>query len=244
MSSRDVAFSASANRSDAGLATPAAIIVSLAITTVVTATLLFSLGRLHAAKASLRRTQIDYAMEGAQVSAIVTLMGAPSRRLSWRIESPSGSIDMVAEPEAQKVAPSAAEKALSDSVLRTLGVVDVAAARGRLAELAAKPKATVQDLQKLEPTRMWAHCARSILSPWGLADKVQLTRTEAPTFGENTSRSGETWRIVATLSGRSDDRTVILTGDTRRPVIARDRQPVQAGKGLLDCETLFEPAPT
>lgn len=225
-------------RGNDGLATPAATLICLAITTVATATLLLSASQLKLAKSKLARGRISYALEGAHVSARSTVIYAKPERLSWRINSPLGEIYMLAEPEWIKAGPGTTEEKLLAS-LPEGGDFSAAHFISGLAGWPRRKTISSSQLRALDSTPFWRACGRSLASPWGSMSPSPLLRSKTPGDGER-SPPGQTWRIVASLQGRADDRTETLTGDPDNPVVLRERSVEKLAMGAPACDDLLD----
>jgi len=202
---------------DDGYATPAALVFSLALTMVVTATLARSVRLLKQANADFARTQAEYGLDGAQLLAAAEIIrsgrGGPYR---WQFSTSLGWINAQAEPEAVKLTPVVAS-GLGAEVFARMGVRDVAALKTRLAALPDDP--TV-DVAALDNAVLWRLCAPIMISGLGVAKAFAPPAWAEPGPGKQAAdwHVGELWRIrVRTTAGWRDDRIVRFTGDARHP---------------------------
>ncbi len=223
-----------------GYATPAALVLCVAVASVAAAMTGRALGELRLAHADLRRMQAEYDLDGAQLAAGAGVVRSrvPGPYL-WTFATDNGWVETLAEPEVKKIGPATAA-ALSDAELSAFGVADAAALRARLQaqRVAAEPVAVAA----LDPAPLWQACAPSIVSPYGGADHVNYIAPQAPGPGPDPQswRIGETWRIrVTTSAGWRDDRIVRFTGDAHHPVAVVSRQLTRPAGESTPCPSLL-----
>lgn len=234
------AGSSAPDRADAGYATAAAALTALALSLVVSAVMGASLTDLRAARAALDRTRAEAALDGAQQMAAAALLddGAPTR-LRWLVPTSSGAVEILAEPEAPKLALAAAAD-LSDADLRALAPGNAAALRPRLRALALAG-ASAADIGRLGATPLWRSCAASLISPYGRGQSLALSAAATPSQGRFSWRAGEVWRLRALApDGWADDRIVRLTGDAEHPAAIIERVFVRGQRGGEPCGTFIE----
>lgn len=226
--------------SDAGYATPAALVLSLALGLIASALLARNIQMLQLAHADLARSREAAILEGAQFEAAAEIIrsgvAGPYR---WLVNTDDGPMEAVAEPESDKLdIPSGA--ALSDEVLAAFGVSDMSALRSRLTadEQGATP------IGNLDPAPAWRACAPSLVSPLGRKQQfVYLPRQKpGPSLNPASWHIGEAWRVrIATSAGWGDDRIVRFTGDARRPTAIVLRSFGRAGSVGSVCDDLLGP---
>lgn len=223
MRSRAVACS-NPSSTEAGFATPAAVIVSLALAMIAIAITTASVRALRHARADLARAQAEFALEGGQErAALAALSFQGEQRFSWNLSTDAGAMSVLAEPEASKLSLTRAAE-LSATSLQELGASDPRAVKAGLAKW-ANDGLQAHAIAALDPGPRWRACAQSAISPFGAAGRLQLARPVAPTIGPQPRRAGEVWRIrVAAQGGWTDDRLVRFTGNESRPVEVIDRR--------------------
>lgn len=221
---------------DAGYATPAALVLALALSLVATAMVGRSVMLLRLARADVARAATAYVLDGAQLAAAATVVrageGGPYR---WALPSDAGFVEALAEIETEKLSPSAGA-GLPDAVFVAMGVADVA---GLKARLAAVPGGAIADLASLDAAPLWRECAPSLISGLGLRTAAApASPSEPQAHPENPDwRVGELWRVrVTTGAGWRDDRIVRFTGDARHPaaVVWRRLSRSDGGQGRCD----------
>jgi hypothetical protein len=225
-------FSPDGNES--GFATPAAAAISLAIALMATAVTSAAVSELRLAHADLSRTEADYALAGIQTNVVLTLISTSSNgRLRW---SQPGAAEILAEPEVLKLDPAHAAH-VDEATLAKLGIADPDQLEARLAKLG---DADTPSVAGADVSPVWRACARSIVSPFGAASKLQLAKASSPTGSSLQWRIGEVWRIrVVLANGWVDDRIVRFTGDLNHPAAVVERQ---LARGHLEgdrCDALF-----
>lgn len=228
---------------DDGYATPAATVISAAISLVVTAIVARSLADLHLAKAELARTQIEYALTAAQnaaMLAIATSTRPPPYR--WTIASLGGAYEVVAEPEWSKMTPQAFAD-LDDETLAALGVEDAPALKARLGGLTVGSH--LSWIEDLDQSATWRRCAASVVSPFGASEHLSPPDYQEPVAGKTAGywRAGAVWRIQVTgTDGWRDERIIRFTGNGLNPAAVLGRRLSRGWKGTQSCEGLFENA--
>ncbi len=216
MSFRAVACSPPST-SEAGFATPAALVLSLALALVGTAMVGRSVSLLVLAKSDLQRTRLEYAMNGAQLEAAATVVraGLPGP-FHWTSSTDLGWVDIRAEREADKLS-LAKVATLAPQMLMRFGVSDPAALQARLTVAASDD---VVDVSGLDSARLWRACAVRFASTFGQKDAYAYAPDAQPLAGDRLPlwRVSETWRIrVTTAAGWRDDRIVRFTGSAEQP---------------------------
>ena len=227
-----------------GYATPAAVVISLALAIVATAVSARSIATLKLAQGDLDRTKAEYALAGAQQTAAAAFL-APGQTPSaqWSMNTDIGAVDVLAEPEAPKLSLAAAAD-LDGSILAKFRVTDPAALRARLKALAEAGDAAA-DLEDADAAPLWTACARSLISADGLATAPRTA--PLPAAGSTAQASGhlgEVWRIqVASSKGWVDDRTVRFAGDPLHPAATIRRRFSKGQKGVSQCDAMLRPNP-
>lgn len=225
-----------------GYATPAALVLSLALALVVTAMMQRALIQLRQARANLVLAQTEYVLSGAQLAAQTAVIRSEIQGpYHWTFTTDMGWVDARAEPEVEKLSLARAAE-LSDETLLAFGIADP---QGLRAELAAAG-ADVTNVGALDGARLWKWCAARMISPFGGASAYAFRPTAEPGHGEIDDpeppswRIGEVWRIqVSTSTGWRDERLVRFTGDARHPaaVIVRWLSRGEGDGG--QCDTLL-----
>jgi hypothetical protein len=209
---------------DTGYATVSALVFSLALALIVSAMTARSLQFLNLAHADLERSRQQAILDGAHFEAAAEIVRSRiAGPYHWGFNSGSGLMDVVAEPEADKLTLQAAS-ALPDSALSALGILDPADFKARVAAAAADPANA--NVGALDAAPAWRACGASVVSPLGQQQSFTFLPRQKPGDGPNPAswHIGEAWRVhIATLDGWSDDRIVRFTGDAQRPaaVVAR-----------------------
>jgi hypothetical protein len=222
---------------DAGNATPAALVLALALSLVATAMVGRSVMTLRLAKADLARRSAEYVLDGAQFQAAATVIragaGGPYR---WAMPTDAGFAEALVEDERTKLTLAAAAN-LPDEAFQGFGVADVAKLKARLAAAAgAKGFTAVGDL---DPAPLWRECAPSLMSSLGAAASPPTAAAAEPGNLADAPawRVGEASRVrVTTAAGWRDDRIVRFTGDARHPaaVVRRQLSHSDGGQGRCD----------
>ncbi|MGR4866933.1 hypothetical protein [Caulobacter sp. LARHSG274] len=222
---------------DGGYASAAALAVSLAVAILAAALVLRGVSALKLARADLRRSQAAYALSGAQVLAATRLVnGARSARLAWSIGGlDDRGVSVLAEAEAPKLRLTEAAR-LDDKVLALLGADDPAGARAHLAVLDART-ATPDAIAAADVGASWRACARSAISPWGVAEALSLAAAQAPDQDLDGPRAGQVWRVRATtVDGWTDERIVRLIGRVEKPGAVIWRRFGRTADGGVTCD--------
>lgn len=220
---------------DAGYATPLAMVLSLGLALIAAALVQRSTAVLKLSRSDLAQTQLAYILDGAQLDAASAVIrsgaGGPYR---WALSTDAGWTEAVAEPESAKVAPKAAAQ-LDDRVFMAFGVTDAAALKARLTA-ASTP---ILDVGALDSAPLWRACAASAFSSFGAQNAIQPATVQAPHMGDLKPawRVGEVWRLqVTTSAGWRDERIVRFTGDASHPAatVLRSLSGGQGGQGQCD----------
>jgi hypothetical protein len=222
---------------DAGFATAAATLISLALAVTASAITVLAVGELRGAEADGERAKVEARLDGLHLLAAQMVSTDPKAvRLNWAIPGEGGAAQVLAEAESSKL-PLAPEGGIDRRVAAALGVSDPVALGGRLAGLSPE-EALGPALEGLDPSPAWRSCARSVFSPYGAASKGQKVVYASPVDSGVIARIGEVWRIRVQAEGWADDRIVRLTGNPAAlaAVIAR-RLYRMRGEGVR-CETL------
>lgn len=236
MRSRAVDCCRAEDRCDAGYASAAALIVSLAMAMLAAGLVVRGVGMLKLARADFRKSQAEYALSGAQTLAVTRLLNSSrSGRLAWSVGGlDAHDITLLAEAEAPKLRLALAAD-LDDRALTDLGAADPDAARVSLARLDAAT-ATPDQIQTADIAADWRACATSAISPWGAAQVVALGSTLAPDQEPGGARAGQVWRIRATTGdGWADERIVRLIGRAEKPSAVIWRRFGRTASGGVAC---------
>ena len=216
---------------DAGYATPAALVLSLAVALMASALVSRGVLLLRMTRADLDKVQVEYAMSGAQLEATASVVrSGVSGPFHWTASTDQGAVEVVAEREADKLSLEAAA-GLDPAIFERFGVHDTEGLRTRLAE-AAQSNGFV-DVETLDAAVLWRTCAARLASPYGVkTDYAYTPAVEPANVGKPALwRVGEEWRIkVTTATGWRDDRIVRFTGDARHPAAVVMRK-VSRGDG-------------
>lgn len=223
---------------DAGFATPAAVVVSLALALIASAVTLNSIMELRLARADLDRVTADYALAGAQQAAVLALLSAKQDApLRWTQATTAGPVTVLAEPQAQKLTPVVAAS-LGGVILARFALADPAAVSGRLRALPAY--GSDFDVETADTAPLWRACARSMISPYGAGKTAGGFSPVAPAPGPIVWRIGETWRVrVAASNGWVDDRIVRFTGDASHPAAVVERRLRRTSQGESACDKVL-----
>jgi hypothetical protein len=223
--------------SDAGFATPAAAVVSLALAMVATAVTAGGVMQLRLARADMARAEVESVLDGAQQrAALAMLSGGSATRLRWTLAD-GGGVQMLAESEAAKLNLAAAT-VLNDATLSKLGVTDAAALRARLVAVSAT--APSADIEAADPAPLWRVCGRSLISRLGTATRQPTLTAQVPKGGPVAWRIAEVWRLRATsVDGWVDDRLVRFTGDPARPAAVVERRLYRTSGGGDRCDAIL-----
>jgi hypothetical protein len=222
---------------DAGFATPAAAVVSLALAMVATAVTTGGVMQLRLAHADLARAQVESTLDGEQQRGVLVLLGGgPPARFRWASSTGDG-VQMLAEPEAAKLSVGSAS-GIDDTTLSKLAVTDAEALRSRLKSLSAS--AQPEDIEAEDFAPLWRACARSLVSPLGSATQTPRLRSQSPKTGLQAWRIAEVWRMRATSAdGWVDDRLVRFTGDPARPAAIVERRLYRSNGGGDRCDAIL-----
>jgi hypothetical protein len=229
---------------DDGYATPAAAVISVAISLVVGALVARGLADLHLAQAELARTQVEYELGAAQnaaMLAIATSSQPPPYR--WTLPSLGSAIGVVAEPERPKMSPQAFAS-LDDAALAPLDGGDPNALRARMSGLALGP--SLAWIADQATSRTWRDCAPALVSVYGQASTLTPPNYGLPVSGRQAGfwRAGEVWRVeVTNPEGWRDERIVRFTGNGLKPVAILGRRLSRGWKGAQTCQNLFDGGP-
>lgn len=228
----------SSTEGEAGYATAAATVVSLALAVVAAAAVQSSTSALRLARAELERTRIEYELSGASLRAISSAAATGgAKRLSWSFPAQSGSVRALAEPQATKLPLAKAAGSISATLFDDLRVVSPDKLRSRLQIMALNSGGELAALPDADASPQWRRCAASLISRYGQAQKAALTRTEPPQPGRAFWRAGEVWRVRVSSAGWVDDRIVRITGDPAHPAAVIERR-FYRGEGEGQCDTL------
>lgn len=231
--------------SEAGYATPAALVFCLALALMAAAAVGRSVATLRLARVDLAAMRTEYGLAGAHLAASAAVVRtAQEPPYHWTFTTDLGWIEARAEPERDKLSLAAASH-LSDEDLARFGVASGEALRSRLAQASADGLGKLADVAELDAAPLWRACAGSLISPFGSAEHPAVRTPRPPAEGPGPEpqswRIGETWRVaVATEAGWRDDRIVRFTGDARRPtaVIMRRVLRVRGDGGV--CEPILQ----
>jgi hypothetical protein len=227
---------------DAGYATPAALVLSLALALVAVAMTGRSLQLLRLSRADLERDRLGFALDGAHLAAAAAVVRStrpgPYR---WTFASDAGWVTAVAEPEALKLGLEHAE-ALDDAVLTALEVAEPATLKLRLLDAAGGDA----DVATIDDSPLWRECGPSLVSVYGQQDRALRGAYAEPGLGPDPQswRVGQVWRVsITATSGWRDERTIRFTGDARHPAaVVTRRLSKTAGRGD-ECEARLSQIP-
>jgi hypothetical protein len=224
--------------SEAGYATPAALIFALGLALVATAMVARSVMLLRQMRADLTQTQAELVLDGAHLLAAATVVRAgEGGPYVWSLPTDAGLAEAHAEAEGLKLSPEVAAE-LPEGVFVAMGVGNVSTVR---AALRAAP-AGAPDIASLDAAPLWRACATGLISGLGKGARATLRAPSEPRLRPETPdwRVGELWRIrITTPAGWRDDRLVRFTGDAQRPaaVVRRVLSRGQGGQGR--CEPMW-----
>ncbi|CAN5304376.1 hypothetical protein BH11PSE2_BH11PSE2_14270 [soil metagenome] len=203
----------------AGYATAAAAMVSLGLAVMVSAVLAWTLTNLRGARADLAKTQMAAQLEGGQLLAAYGILeNSVPGRLTWTESVVDTNLDILAEPEADKVNAGTADEGL----LRQLGAETPTETTAWFQAQSLAPRPEV--VREAQPGELWRECAPSALSYYGRAATAKIMAPHSPVRLGQRARAGEVWRVVVSANGWRDDRLVRITGNGRRPAIVIDRR--------------------
>lgn len=231
-------------QSEAGYATPAAMVLSLAIAITALAVLSRATSELQIARADLARTQVAYALDGAQLLAAVQVIRSerpgPYR---WTVPSEIGMTEATAFPEHEKLSLATAA-AMPDAVFTAFGVAEPARLKALLR--AAADQRESPEPPDMDPALDWRRCGGTLVSAYGEGTAFRYQKPNVPGPGDRPStwHIGEVWRIaVTTDAGWRDERIVRFTGDARDPVAIVERRLSRIGGDWGRCETILAGLP-
>jgi hypothetical protein len=204
---------------EAGFATPAAAVISLAIGVIASAVVATSVAALRQERIDYQRVRVQYALEGAQAEAALQLAASPTLGPArWRVVFSNTSFEAIAEPELPKLGLSAAA-ALPDAQFAVWGVTSPPALKIRLDALAAQKSQVANLIAAADGAPAWRRCARTAISPYGAASLIAVAAPRALQYGVGAGRTGQLWRLrLASDDGWVDDRIVRFTGSPDHPL--------------------------
>jgi hypothetical protein len=220
-----------------GYATPLAMVLALGLALIAAGVVQRSVALLRLSRADLTRTQLAYALNGAELDAVAAVIrSGPGGPYRWALSTDAGWTEAIAEPEASKLGLTAASR-LDDRSFAAFGVADVADLKVRLVAAARGP--ALVDIGLLDSAPLWRACAASVFSSLGTATAVAPPAVQTPHMESLTPawRVGEVWRIqVTTSTGWRDERIVRLTGDALHPAatVLRSLRGGQGGQAQCD----------
>ena len=226
--------------SDDGYATPAAALISVAISLIAVAVVARSLAELKLARSELARIQVEYHLDGAHNAAMLAI-STSSRPppYQWTFAGLGSAMNVIAEPEYLKLSPTAFS-GLEDDVFLGLGVAAPSDVKARLMALRLGPKLTW--MADLDSAPDWRTCAPALVSLYGRATTPANWNYSTPESGKqpNFWRAGEVWRIqITTKDGWRDERVVRFTGNGLTPAAVIGRRLSRNLKGERKCENVF-----
>ena len=201
------------------------------------------MGQLKLARADFGHAQIENALAGEQQRAILAVLGtATPGVLRWsQAIGGQGALDITAEPEVPK-ASIVSVITMDNSAFADLGVADPQALKERLKTLTLA-QAVGSEFEAADPSPIWKACARSLMSPFGLADRLRWIPSQAPANDTAARHAGEVWRLrVSDQDGWTDDRVVRFTGDSLHPAATLERRFAKLGQKGNSCDSIFENA--
>lgn len=228
-------------RDESGFATPAALVLSLAIVIVVGAGMARAVIGLRTADAHFSKVRSIYALEGAEQLAIEALLESPqSVRLRWTVPSPVGAVEVLAEPEEAKLNLGAAATLKSDDLVR-IGSTDPDKAAATLTELSRSTSPSATSIIEADLSPIWKACVGSVISPFGRASELHLWPANTVPRRSIGSRLGAYWRLRArTWDGWTDDRIVRLSEYRWYPALIVERRFFRTKMVGEPCERLIE----
>ncbi len=227
---------------EGGFATPAAVMISLALALTAAAATSASVMELKLARADLAQAGAEEELAGGQERAALILLASTTQgALRWSLSDGQRAFSALAEPESRK-ASVAAVASMDEQALAALGVKDSEGLKARLKALSLY-QALGPDLDDADASPTWRACARSLISPLGQGGVLQLPSSSAPSADTPVSHAGEIWRMrLVARSGWSDDRIIRFTGDRLHPAAILYRRFAKYGPQGTPCEALFKPA--
>lgn len=223
-----------------GFATSAAMMLSLALALVAIAATTASVTQLKSARADFDRTSAQNLLAGAQQNAALTVAnGGSDARLRWSFQLQNNAVKALAEPEGAKASVTNVV-AMDDSAFATLGVTDPKALRTKLSTMSTT-QILGPDLAAADESAIWKACARSLISPFGQNNQLQLMGAQDASLESTTRRTGEIWRVrVADGAGWADDRIVRFTGDLLHPAAVVERRFFKLDREGDQCDSLLK----
>ena len=218
--------------------TPAAAIISFAVSIVVAAMVARATSEFRLARAELARTQAEYALAAAHNAAVLAIFTSnrpPPYR--WKLANLGDEYEVIAEPEYLKLSPRAFAN-LDDEAFAQLGIADPEAVKRRLLEL--RQDHSLVWIADLADSFSWRGCAASLGSPYGHSVAVAPQIYRNPNAGSEFAfwHSGEIWRIrITDRSGWRDERIVRFTGSSLTPAAIIGRHISRNLKGPQPCES-------
>ena len=224
---------------EGGFATPAAVVISLALATIAVAYQLSAVAALHASQADYVRAGAELRLDGAQAIAASELSsGQQARDGRWSLELNGVSIQVRAEPEAAKLSYVAAA-ALNPDVLAQLGASHPGRVQRGLSQLAGDGQASPEQLSGLDGSPAWRACAARVISAYGQAVAFSAS-AESDSLQ---ARLGQVWRVrVSDGWGWTDTRTARFVGDGSTPVRTIFRRFSRNRSGDPPCPRINAPA--
>jgi len=208
------------NSGQAGFATPAATVLSLAIAMLASAVMALSVASLRYERTEFARLRAETALEGAQIQAAAFLSGHRANGpVRWQTNIGRERAEVIAEPETRKLGPSASPD-LIGSVARALGSSDPDRIAAVLSALQTS-RSTVApgSIDDLGGSMLWRRCARSIMSIYGTATDLPNLAFDEPGAASAAGHTAELWRIrITSETGWVDDRVVRFTGSAEAPL--------------------------
>ncbi len=231
----------SADNSDSGFATPAAIMLTLVVVLGATALIDMSWTELKLARTDFAKAQIETALGGAEQLAAVSLLSGGNRGVVHLNELVGGrTVQILAEPEMLKASVTAVVS-MDDRVFAPLGVPDPQGLKDRLKTLTIA-QAIGPELEQVDVSQQWRACARSLISPFGLGDVLKSLPVGDASDG-SAAPVGQLWRVRASdESGWVDDRVMRLTGDNVHPAATLRRRFWKQDRKGVRCQTVFDNA--
>lgn len=224
---------------DDGFATPAAVVISLAMATIAVAVQARAISALHASQADYVQSAAELRLDGAQqLTATALARGTLTSPQDTKLQLGGAAVDAEVQPEAAKLGLASAAT-LEPASLTALGASSPNQARAGLSRLASLGDADPADLRSLDPSPRWKACGPAAISAYGAGLGA------APPLGANAvAHGGEVWRIAAWDGwGWTDDRLVRVTGDDDAPVRVIFRSFYRNTKGRPACPILSAAAP-
>ena len=226
---------------EAGFATPGAMLIGAAIALVAVWSVVRGDALLRRARADHDRAAYEYVLEGAQLTAAAEVVRTePGGAYAWILRSDLGPLEVVAQPERDKLSLAAAAR-LDPAQLARFQVADPARLLERLATAAADPAQV--EVGGLDPSPLWRECGPAMVSPFGQAQHPTFQTPREPVAGPEPSywRIGEAWRVrLATSAGWRDDRLVRFTGDPGHPTATIVRRFWRGSVSRGTCDAILQ----